>query len=85
MTAKTLSEGHSLETQSFLSEPVPESDDDITVVSSDTAREQMETLATLSLDRHGGFQELRGGSLGVRIAQTDAEREAAQALRYKVF
>ncbi|MDF7674085.1 GNAT family N-acetyltransferase [Acetobacteraceae bacterium ESL0709] len=45
----------------------------------------METLATLSLDRHGGFQELRGGSLGVRIAQTDAEREAAQALRYKVF
>ncbi|QHI96312.1 GNAT family N-acetyltransferase [Aristophania vespae] len=45
----------------------------------------METLASLSLDREGGFQELRGGSLGVRIARTQAEREAAQALRYKVF
>lgn len=46
---------------------------------------QMETLSTLSLNRDGGFQELRGGSLGVRIAQNDAERDAAQALRYRVF
>jgi len=42
------------------------------------------TLSTLELERNG-FQELRGGNLGVRIARTDAEREAAQALRYRVF
>ncbi|WP_040508781.1 GNAT family N-acetyltransferase [Gluconobacter morbifer] len=45
----------------------------------------METLSTLSLNREGGFQELRGGALGVRIAETAAERDAAQALRYRVF
>ncbi|QDH14387.1 GNAT family N-acetyltransferase [Formicincola oecophyllae] len=45
----------------------------------------METLATLSLNREGGFQELRGGSLGVRLALNEEERDAAQALRYKVF
>ncbi|MXV45297.1 GNAT family N-acetyltransferase [Saccharibacter sp. 17.LH.SD] len=45
----------------------------------------MDTLATLALDREGGFQELRGGSLGVRIAKTEAEIDAAQALRYRVF
>ncbi|WP_215766772.1 GNAT family N-acetyltransferase [Gluconobacter cerinus] len=45
----------------------------------------METLSTLALNRDGGFQELRGGSLGVRIAVTAAERDAAQALRYRVF
>jgi len=32
-----------------------------------------------------GFGELRGGNLGVRIATTDAELDAAQALRYRVF
>ncbi len=32
-----------------------------------------------------GFGELRGGNLGVRIATTDAELDAAQALRYNVF
>lgn len=42
------------------------------------------TLSTLALERNG-FQELRGGNLGVRIAANDAEREAAQALRYRVF
>ncbi len=31
------------------------------------------------------FEELRGGNLGVRIASTDAEIDAAQRLRYKVF
>ncbi|MBR2123667.1 MAG: GNAT family N-acetyltransferase [Acetobacter sp.] len=41
-------------------------------------------LSTLDLDRTS-FQELWGGSLSVRIAQTDAERDAAQALRYQVF
>ncbi len=41
-------------------------------------------LSTLDLDRTG-FPELRGGSLSVRIAKTDAERDAAQALRYQVF
>lgn len=33
----------------------------------------------------GGFGELRAGNLGVRIATSQAEREAAQALRYRVF
>jgi len=42
------------------------------------------TLSTLALQRNG-FQELRGGNLSVRIAANDAEREAAQALRYRVF
>jgi putative hemolysin len=32
-----------------------------------------------------GFRELRAGNLGVRIASTDAEIDAAQALRYRVF
>jgi putative hemolysin len=41
-------------------------------------------LSTLDLDR-SSFPELHGGSLSVRIAETDAEREAAQALRYRVF
>lgn len=41
-------------------------------------------LSTLELERNG-FPELRGGQLGVRIAATDAERDAAQALRYRVF
>ena len=41
-------------------------------------------LSTLDLDRTS-FQELWGGSLSVRLAKTDAERDAAQALRYQVF
>ncbi|MBO1324942.1 GNAT family N-acetyltransferase [Acetobacter sp. TBRC 12305] len=41
-------------------------------------------LSTLDLDRTI-FPELRGGSLSVRIAATDDERDAAQALRYRVF
>ena len=32
-----------------------------------------------------GFGELRGGNLGVRIAATPGEIDAAQALRYRVF
>lgn len=32
-----------------------------------------------------GIGELRAGQLGVRIAVTDAERDAAQALRYRIF
>jgi putative hemolysin len=32
-----------------------------------------------------GFEELRNGSLGVRLAETAAEVEAAQALRWRVF
>ncbi|GBQ25691.1 GNAT family N-acetyltransferase [Gluconacetobacter sacchari] len=42
------------------------------------------SLSTLELERDG-FPELRGGNLGVRIAANDAERDAAQALRYRVF
>lgn len=41
-------------------------------------------LSALDLERKG-FPELRGGSLSVRIAETEAELEAAQALRYRVF
>ena len=44
-------------------------------------------------DKHGaatrsdppGFGELRGGNLGVRIAASQAEIDAAQALRFRVF
>jgi L-ornithine Nalpha-acyltransferase len=32
-----------------------------------------------------GFGELRGGNLGVRVAATPGEIDAAQALRYRVF
>jgi putative hemolysin len=32
-----------------------------------------------------GFGELRGGNLGVRIATTEAELDAVQSLRYRVF
>jgi putative hemolysin len=32
-----------------------------------------------------GFGELRGGNLGVRIASTEAEVDAVQALRFRVF
>ncbi|WP_281700441.1 GNAT family N-acetyltransferase [Acetobacter malorum] len=42
------------------------------------------SLSTLDLERKG-FPELRGGNLSVRIASTDDERDAAQALRYRVF
>ena len=44
----------------------------------------IQSLSTLDLERNG-FPELRGGNLGVRIATTDEERDAAQALRYRVF
>ena len=44
----------------------------------------IQSLSTLDLERNG-FPELRGGNLGVRIAATEEEREAAQALRYRVF
>ncbi len=36
-------------------------------------------------DRGRGFGELRGGPLGVRIATTEAEIDAAQALRWRIF
>lgn len=35
--------------------------------------------------RSGHFKEVRAGNLGVRIARTDDEVDAAQALRYRVF
>ncbi len=41
---------------------------------------------TLPAPKHdGGFGELRAGNLGVRIAVSAAERDAAQALRYRIF
>ncbi|MFT9375283.1 GNAT family N-acetyltransferase [Komagataeibacter saccharivorans] len=43
-----------------------------------------QALSPLDLERNG-LPELRGGNLGVRIAATEEEREAAQALRYRVF
>lgn len=36
-------------------------------------------------DPEAGFGELRSGTLGVRIATTAAEIDAAQALRYRIF
>jgi L-ornithine Nalpha-acyltransferase len=33
----------------------------------------------------GAFEELRAGNLGLRLAETAAEVDAAQALRYRVF
>ncbi len=36
-------------------------------------------------DEGPGFGELRAGHLGVRIAETEAEIDAAQALRWRVF
>jgi putative hemolysin len=33
----------------------------------------------------GAFEELRAGNLGLRLAESTAEVEAAQALRYRVF
>ena len=35
--------------------------------------------------RHAHFGELRAGNLGVRIAQNEAEVDASQALRFRVF
>jgi putative hemolysin len=37
------------------------------------------------IDPEAGFGELRSGNLGVRIATSEAEVDAAQALRYRVF
>jgi len=36
-------------------------------------------------DSPSDFEELRGGTLGVRLATSQAEIDAAQALRYRVF
>jgi putative hemolysin len=41
--------------------------------------------APLSLDPDAGFGELRAGNLGVRVAESPAEIDAAQALRFRVF
>jgi putative hemolysin len=40
---------------------------------------------SLSPPPAGGFGELRAGNLGVRIAATAGELDAAQALRYRIF
>lgn len=42
------------------------------------------SLATLDLPRTK-FVELHSGHLGVRLAETESERDAARALRYRVF
>ena len=42
------------------------------------------SLSTLEL-RRDKFVELRSGSLGVRLAETESEKDAARALRYRVF
>jgi putative hemolysin len=41
--------------------------------------------AILGPDEGPGFGELRAGHLGVRIAETEAEIDAVQALRWRVF
>jgi L-ornithine Nalpha-acyltransferase len=43
------------------------------------------TTAPAESGMQSGFGELRGGNLGVRIATTEAEIDAVQALRYRVF
>lgn len=60
-------------------------DDLLRMIISDGNREAAaSSLSTLDLARDS-LPELRAGALGVRIAETRAEREAAQALRYRVF
>lgn len=39
----------------------------------------------MSIDPEAGFGELRAGALGVRLAESEAEIDAAQALRFAVF
>lgn len=43
---------------------------------------RLEAVAALS---HGSAVDIRSGSLAVRLAETDEEIDAAQALRYRVF
>lgn len=48
--------------------------------------EEKSTNNLLTLDlRRDEYVELRSGNLGVRLAVSDAERDAARALRYRVF
>jgi L-ornithine Nalpha-acyltransferase len=43
------------------------------------------SLSSTEADTEAGFGEIRAGNLGVRIAETAAEVDAAQALRFRVF
>lgn len=43
------------------------------------------TILTRQIDPEAGFGELRAGPLGVRLAESDAEIDAAQALRFEIF
>jgi putative hemolysin len=45
----------------------------------------VEQMIATTRTTHGPFAELRGGNLGVRIAESAAEIDAVQALRYRVF
>lgn len=48
--------------------------------------EEKSTKDLLALDlRRDKYVELRAGNLGVRLAKNDEERDAARALRYRVF
>lgn len=47
-------------------------------------KKSVNNLLTLDL-RRDEFVELRSGNLGVRLATSDEERDAARALRYRVF
>ncbi|QCE35217.1 GNAT family N-acetyltransferase [Acetobacteraceae bacterium] len=52
------------------------------------ASDHVRNLAKILAKDHvetGGIPELRGGGLAVRLAKNQAEIEAAQAVRYKVF
>lgn len=49
-----------------------------------TKKKSANNLLTLDL-RRDEFVELRSGNLGVRLAKSDEERDAARALRYRVF
>jgi putative hemolysin len=50
-----------------------------------TAATPIRPVSVPAADSDSGFGELRGGTLGVRIATDPAEIDAVQSLRYRVF
>ena len=47
--------------------------------------DDIDAIPGLLAPNGAGFSELRSGPLGVRLAETEAEVDAVQALRYRVF
>ena len=57
----------------------------MTVIKPASMAETPHGLLEAALPPRGGFGELRAGHLGVRIASSPGDLDAAQALRYRVF